>query len=109
MDEASNSYDKALDWLKAGVGAAEVERRLKATGLDAGELRLLLAAATHTLQEQAGPGAPRAVARPSAPIPPSFTGLTVLKVIGGLVALVGLLGVAFILFALVVGSVWGWH
>jgi len=117
MDEASSPYDKALLWLKEGVDPSEIESRLRDTGLDAGEIRLLLSAAANALREaERSAGAP-AVA-PSTPTPqprtqapliigePSLrrpsTLSTVLKVIGGLAAFFTLLCIGFVFFVAVV-------
>jgi hypothetical protein len=122
MDEASSPYDKALHWLKAGVAAAEIESRLQASGLAAGEIRLLVAAATNALREEerhhavhAAAHAPEVAAPPPPPAfrsrgeplsrPPPSTAFTVLKVIGGLTAFFVLLCAGFVFFVAVVCGV----
>ena len=118
MDEASSPYDKALLWLKQGVASSEIESRLQATGLGAGEIRLLLSAAANTLKEAERSTAGSAVAPSSltAPVrtaPPAIIGepslrqapntvSTVLKVIGGLAAFFALLCLGFVFFVAVV-------
>ena len=118
MDEASSPYDKALLWLKEGIDPSEIESRLKATGLDVGEIRLLLAAAANTLREAERSVAGSAVASSTLAAPPRTqapviigepslrkapsTLSTVLKVIGGLAAFFTLLCVGFVFFVAVV-------
>lgn len=117
MDEASSPYDRALLWLKEGVDPSEIESRLKATGLDAGEIRLLLAAATNTLREASAPAsavapstlsaapprtqAPVIIGEPGVRQPPN-TLSTVFKVVGGLAAFFALLCLGFVFFVAVV-------
>ena len=118
MDEASSPYDKALLWLKEGVDPSEIESRLKATGLDAGEIRLLLSAAANTVREaSAAPStvapstlpltspprtqAPVVIGEPSVRQAPN-TVSTVFKVLGGLAAFFALLCLGFVFFVAVV-------
>ena len=118
MDEASSPYDKALQWLKEGVDPSEIESRLKASGLDAGEVRLLLSAATNTLREAERSATSSTVAPSTPPLaapvrtqPPIVIGepgrpantlSTVFKVLGGLAAFFTLLCVGFVFFVAVV-------
>jgi hypothetical protein len=118
MDEASSPYDKALQWLKEGVDPSEIESRLKATGLDAAEIRLLLSAAGNALREGERSAGAAAVAPSTLPLtaPPRTqapvvigepgrqpnTLSTVLKVVGGLAAFFALLCVGFVFFVAVV-------